>query len=203
MIRMEAITMADPTSHPLAASFVGIVSVILWIAVYQPQVLFLFFCRWNPDSPNPFLTYRSFEQLYICWKSKSGDGLSVTFLIIVGPIDPLSRVDALELIGMRHGFQWLLGDITNLLGAIGQALLPTMIILASYYSLCDIALLSQLYYYRHQRATYPERFLQSDEPTEEDALLSALSPSTVEEKSTSVWSTMLKYSIGLAGLTGE
>lgn len=40
--------------------------------------------------------------------------------------------------------QWLAGDVTNLLGAVWQGLLPTMIILAIYYSLCDIVLISQV-----------------------------------------------------------
>lgn len=41
------------------------------------------------------------------------------------------------------GVQWLAGDVTNLLGAAWQGLLPTMIILAVYYSLCDIILIGQ------------------------------------------------------------
>lgn len=40
--------------------------------------------------------------------------------------------------------QWLAGDATNLLGALWQGLLPTMIILAIYYSLCDVILIFQV-----------------------------------------------------------
>lgn len=43
---------------------------------------------------------------------------------------------------------WLLGDIFNIIGAILQGVLPTMIILAVYYTLADIVLLVQLFYYR-------------------------------------------------------
>lgn len=56
---------------------------------------------------------------------KSGEGLSVTFVVV-----------------------WLLGDICNLVGAVLGGLLPTVIILALYYSVCDIILLLQIYYYR-------------------------------------------------------
>ncbi|KZV88932.1 PQ-loop-domain-containing protein [Exidia glandulosa HHB12029] len=56
---------------------------------------------------------------------KSGEGLSVLFVVI-----------------------WLLGDLFNLLGAILAGLLATVIILAAYYTLCDVILLFQIYYYR-------------------------------------------------------
>lgn len=42
--------------------------------------------------------------------------------------------------------QWLAGDLTNLLGALWQGLLPTMVILAVYYTLCDIVLIFQVRY---------------------------------------------------------
>ncbi|PVF94623.1 PQ-loop-domain-containing protein [Serendipita vermifera] len=59
------------------------------------------------------------------YQLKSGEGLSVLFILI-----------------------WLAGDITNLLGAAIAGLIPTVIILAIYYTLCDIILLIQIYYYR-------------------------------------------------------
>ncbi|KDE05492.1 hypothetical protein MVLG_04180 [Microbotryum lychnidis-dioicae p1A1 Lamole] len=74
-------------------------------------------------------------QLWLCVVQQSGEGLSLVFLAI-----------------------WLAGDATNLLGALWQGLLPTMIILAVYYSLCDIVLIFQVFYYRRKRALYPELF---------------------------------------------
>lgn len=55
----------------------------------------------------------------------SADGLSLLFLII-----------------------WLAGDVFNILGAVLQGVLPTMTILAVYYTLADIVLLVQCFYYR-------------------------------------------------------
>ncbi|KAH8656502.1 PQ loop repeat-domain-containing protein [Tricladium varicosporioides] len=55
----------------------------------------------------------------------SADGLSLQFIIV-----------------------WLLGDVFNILGAILQGVLPTMLILAVYYTLADIVLLLQCFYYR-------------------------------------------------------
>lgn len=55
----------------------------------------------------------------------SADGLSLLFLIV-----------------------WLAGDVFNILGAVMQGVLPTMTILAVYYTLADIVLLGQCFYYR-------------------------------------------------------
>jgi uncharacterized protein with PQ loop repeat len=55
----------------------------------------------------------------------STEGLSVQFLIV-----------------------WLLGDVFNILGAVIQGVLPTMIILAFYYTIADVVLLLQCFYYR-------------------------------------------------------
>ncbi|POR37882.1 Uncharacterized protein TPAR_01921 [Tolypocladium paradoxum] len=55
----------------------------------------------------------------------NADGLSILFVII-----------------------WLLGDVFNILGAVLQGVLPTMIILAVYYTIADIVLLCQCFYYR-------------------------------------------------------
>ncbi|TQS31440.1 hypothetical protein Golomagni_08275, partial [Golovinomyces magnicellulatus] len=43
---------------------------------------------------------------------------------------------------------WLLGDVFNILGAVLQGVLPTMIILAIYYTIADLVLLGQCFYYR-------------------------------------------------------
>ena len=59
------------------------------------------------------------------FRRSSADGLSLTFIVI-----------------------WLLGDVFNILGAVLQGVLPTMIILAVYYTAADIVLLGQCFYYR-------------------------------------------------------
>ncbi|KAE9400463.1 PQ-loop-domain-containing protein [Gymnopus androsaceus JB14] len=64
-------------------------------------------------------------QIYENYSLQSGEGLSLAFIII-----------------------WLLGDLTNMTGAILAGLLPTMIILAAYYSVCSSILLFQFFYYR-------------------------------------------------------
>jgi solute carrier family 66 (lysosomal lysine-arginine transporter), member 1 len=55
----------------------------------------------------------------------SAEGLSIVFLVI-----------------------WLAGDVFNILGAIMQGVLPTMVILAFYYTLADVVLMGQVFYYR-------------------------------------------------------
>lgn len=55
----------------------------------------------------------------------SADGLSLLFIVV-----------------------WLAGDAFNILGAVLQGVLPTMVILAVYYTLADIVLLVQCLYYR-------------------------------------------------------
>lgn len=59
---------------------------------------------------------------------QSGEGLSAVFVVT-----------------------WLLGDLCNLVGAVWAGLLPTMIILALYYTTCDTILLAQIYFYRWKR----------------------------------------------------
>ncbi|PWY79568.1 PQ-loop-domain-containing protein [Aspergillus heteromorphus CBS 117.55] len=77
----------------------------------------------------------------------SADGLSLLFLIV-----------------------WLAGDVFNILGAVLQGVLPTMLILAVYYTLADVVLLGQCFYYRG--------FTLRDEPSPP---LRASSPSPAEE----------------------
>ncbi|KAK3357610.1 PQ loop repeat-domain-containing protein [Lasiosphaeria hispida] len=55
----------------------------------------------------------------------SAEGLSVQFIVV-----------------------WLLGDVFNILGAVLQGVLPTMLILAIYYTIADFLLLGQCFYYR-------------------------------------------------------
>lgn len=62
------------------------------------------------------------------FRRQSAEGLSLLFLIV-----------------------WLAGDLFNILGAILQGVLPTMIVLAVYYTLADIVLLGQCLFYRFQK----------------------------------------------------
>ncbi|KAG0295176.1 hypothetical protein BGZ96_012372 [Linnemannia gamsii] len=64
-------------------------------------------------------------QFWINYKRQSGESLSLVFLYI-----------------------WLAGDIMNLIGATMENLLLTMRILAWYYTIADVALIAQIFYYR-------------------------------------------------------
>lgn len=75
------------------------------------------------------------------FRRSSAEGLSIVFIVV-----------------------WLLGDLFNILGAILQGVLPTMIILAVYYTLADIVLMLQVFYYRG--------FTLSDAPQAKPALSS-------------------------------
>ncbi|KAI1771301.1 PQ-loop-domain-containing protein [Hypoxylon cercidicola] len=59
------------------------------------------------------------------FRRSSANGLSVPFIIL-----------------------WLLGDVFNILGAVLQGVLPTMLILAIYYTIADFVLLAQCFYYK-------------------------------------------------------
>ncbi|PKS12686.1 hypothetical protein jhhlp_000894 [Lomentospora prolificans] len=74
----------------------------------------------------------------------STEGLSIQFLIV-----------------------WLLGDVFNILGSVIQGVLPTMIILAIYYTIADIVLLLQCFYYRG----FTLRDEVTSQPTERSRLL--------------------------------
>lgn len=64
-------------------------------------------------------------QIFENFRRSSADGLSVPFIVI-----------------------WLLGDVFNIVGAILQKVLPTMTILAVYYTLADVVLLGQCLWYK-------------------------------------------------------
>jgi len=93
------------------------------------------------------------------FRNKSADGLSVAFIII-----------------------WLLGDIFNILGAVLQGVLPTMTILAIYYTLADIVLLGQLFYYRgftlSDAIKETDQAVEADGTDERTALLDSSSTTT-------------------------
>lgn len=65
-------------------------------------------------------------QIYQNFTRKSAEGLSFLFVVL-----------------------WLLGDIFNVIGAIMQGVLPTMTVLAIYYTLADLVLLWQCLSYGH------------------------------------------------------
>ncbi|CAD6592770.1 MAG: hypothetical protein ASARMPREDX12_006446 [Alectoria sarmentosa] len=105
------------------------------------------------------------------FRRSSADGLSLIFVIV-----------------------WLLGDIFNILGAVLQGVLPTMTILAVYYTLADIVLLGQRFYYRgftlsdapaHTiTPTMDEEAVEGDPPTEQSSLLPHKRPSNTPARPT-------------------
>lgn len=131
--------MAPPMSGPqfsaeTISGITGSISIACWLVVFSPQIVENF-------------------------RRRSGDGLSLSFLII-----------------------WLAGDIFNVLGAILQHVLPTMLILALYClstylliltsdTFADIILITQVLYYR--RYPYRKRRRSSHSPG-----ASHLSPAT-------------------------
>ncbi|KAF8133783.1 PQ-loop-domain-containing protein [Boletus edulis] len=111
------------------------------------------------------------------YQLQNGEGLSLLFVYI-----------------------WLLGDICNLCGAVLAHLLPTIIILGVYYTLCDTTLLLQVYYYRW-RERYRGTLLRAEEdsPTEQSCLLgdNALVHGS-ESRSTSVIRVFTQYAAAVA-----
>ncbi|PGH09415.1 hypothetical protein AJ80_07690 [Polytolypa hystricis UAMH7299] len=93
----------------------------------------------------------------------SADGLSIVFLVV-----------------------WLAGDVFNILGSVLQGVLPTMIILAVYYTLADIVLLCQCFYYRgFTLSDYPTKAQQkrpSQQPDAETAASALQAPEDEEER---------------------
>ncbi|KAG0276568.1 hypothetical protein BGZ95_007358 [Linnemannia exigua] len=90
----------DMPTHVMLSNIAGSLSILCWFIVFTPQ-------------------------LYINYKRKSGESLSLPFLYI-----------------------WLAGDFLNVAGATLDNLLLTMRILAWYYTIADILLIAQVYYYR-------------------------------------------------------
>ncbi|KAL9064612.1 MAG: hypothetical protein Q9157_007771 [Trypethelium eluteriae] len=80
---------------------------------------------------------------------------------------------------------WLAGDVFNIAGAVLQEVLATMIILAVYYTLADIVLVAQCYWYRgwgarqaHGHSTVPGNGTDTDgsKPPSERSVSSETSP---------------------------
>ncbi|TEA20259.1 putative vacuolar amino acid transporter YPQ3 [Colletotrichum sidae] len=68
-------------------------------------------------------------QLIANYKAQSADGLSMAFLVV-----------------------WLIGDVTNLLGALFTHLAPTAVTIATYFCFADVVLIAQCVYYNTKNA---------------------------------------------------
>jgi len=113
-------------------------------------------------------------QIWENYALQSGQGLSVLFVVT-----------------------WLIGDAFSLAGGLIARLVPTVIILATYYICCDVLLLIQIYYYRWKNPHADEVIAQPIEPLEDTPLLG----NPTEPKRTSRWSMeneVLRYSLCLA-----
>lgn len=87
-------------------------------------------------------------QIYENFIRKSSDGLSLLFVIL-----------------------WLAGDVFNVLGAVLQGVLPTMIVLAVYYTLADIVLLWQCLVYGNHKRVDPIHLSPANPLNENDNVL--------------------------------
>ncbi|KAF4617910.1 hypothetical protein D9613_005900 [Agrocybe pediades] len=130
------------------SSILGWISIACWIIVYSPQI-------------------------YENYTLQSGEGLSVSFVII-----------------------WLLGDLTNLLGASLGGLLPTVILLALYYTTCDTILLFQIYYYRWKRSG-----IQSTNTDEHNEQAPLFGNATLQENPVSAKTLAFRYMASLLFVT--
>ncbi|EGG06099.1 uncharacterized protein MELLADRAFT_87486 [Melampsora larici-populina 98AG31] len=129
-------------------------------------------------------------QIYENYVNQSGDGISVYFILI-----------------------WMAGDLANLFGSWRQNLLPTMIGLAVYYTICDVVILCQIFYYRRLAIIKANKSLNpAINPTETEPLLNTEQSTPVEAstpiKAEKTWmanvvSYIAAYSaIGVIGLIG-
>lgn len=108
------------------------------------------------------------------FRRSSAEGLSLQFIII-----------------------WLAGDVFNILGAILQGVLPTMLILAIYYTIADVVLLGQCFYYTGftwkdqvpapKPKPKPVQTRQAGEPNERTGLLDARLAERERRGSTHSW----------------
>lgn len=85
-------------------------------------------------------------QIYENFYRKSADGLSLLFVVL-----------------------WLAGDVFNLVGAMMQHLLFTMVILAAYYTAADVILLVQCLWYDNEEKMDPIHFSPAN-PVNENVL---------------------------------
>ncbi|GJE98492.1 PQ-loop repeat-containing protein [Phanerochaete sordida] len=121
------------------------------------------------------------------YQLKSGEGLSVFFVLI-----------------------WLAGDLANLFGALLANLLPTIIILGAYYTICDIVLLVQIYYYRWLKKSQelapgtliPEVDVPGHIPSEETPLISEHGTNETKKAEQSLATQCLIYGSALVFVLG-
>jgi len=85
-------------------------------------------------------------QLILNYQTGSAEGISLAFLIV-----------------------WLIGDVTNLAGAIWADLVPTVIALAVYFCFADFVLISQCLYYNHVNDVRAKRHLSIQSTTSHDS----------------------------------
>ncbi|RSL81231.1 hypothetical protein CEP51_006001 [Fusarium floridanum] len=105
---------------------------------------FLSHCAWATLTHTLSL---QLPQLFTNYKAKSADGLSMAFLVV-----------------------WLLGDVTNLVGALFTRLAPTAVALAGYFCIADLVLISQVLYYNALNARRARR-AENEDPSEESPLI--------------------------------
>jgi hypothetical protein len=67
----------------------------------------------------------------------------------------------------------MIGDLTNLFGAVKQHLIQTMIVLSIYYTLCDLILLLQIFYYRRYHKQKAAKIISENNPGTETGNLPA------------------------------
>ena len=90
----------------------------------------------------PYLHLAKLPQLIENYRTGSADGVSLAFLAV-----------------------WFIGDLANLIGAVGARLVPTVIALAIYFCFADAVLISQCLYYRYrgqESYSLPTAVLQDD-----------------------------------------
>ncbi|KAI9025147.1 PQ loop repeat-domain-containing protein [Phycomyces nitens] len=106
---------------------------------------------WDPVFASSLAGYASFAcwvivfapQLFINYRRKSGDGLSMQFLVI-----------------------WLAGDLFNLAGVVMQDLLVTMFILALWYTVADMGLIWQVVHYQRLNGRLREEVVVSSQDSQ-------------------------------------
>lgn len=76
------------------------------------------------------------------------------------------RCGSAEAISLAFLFVWLIGDLTNLLGALWAHLVPVVIAIAVYFCIADGALITQCVYYNVKNARRAKRHNLADQDTE-------------------------------------
>lgn len=107
-------------------------------------------------------------QIYENFRRKSLEGLSLTFIVL-----------------------WLAGDVFNVLGLVLQGVLPTMIVLAVYYTLADIVLLWQCLVYGDGKNADGTHLLPAT-PMSDDVITQVLSNADEPQGRASIGEALLK-----------